>query len=137
MKGTVKLTFDDGSVIEVSLPGHRRLFRVQSDLGDGVDVELRKSLIPPLPRGVVLRALLDMRIDAAGFSVRATNALFNAGIRYIGQLVSLTERALLKMKNVSRPVFNEIVKKLAGLRLSLEMSKADTDGWSADGWDAN
>lgn len=60
-------------------------------------------------------------IDELELSVRAANCLENAGIRYIGELVTKSEAELLKTKNFGRKSLNEIKDILAEMGLHLGM----------------
>jgi DNA-directed RNA polymerase alpha subunit len=130
LQGTVTLVFDDGSEIALKVPRQRRLVRVHSDLGDGVELEVRRAPPLPLPRGLVLHALLDLRLEDCELSVRATNAMFNMKLNYVGELVQKQESILLKSRHVTRKVLDEVKEMLHGLRLSIGMLESDLDGWS-------
>jgi DNA-directed RNA polymerase subunit alpha len=60
-------------------------------------------------------------VDSLELSVRAANCLENAGIKYIGELVTKTEMEMLKTKNFGRKSLNEIKDILAEMGLSLGM----------------
>lgn len=64
---------------------------------------------------------LYRRVDELDLSVRASNCLKNAGIRYIGEFVQKTETDMLKTKNFGRKSLNEIKDVLAEMGLSLGM----------------
>jgi DNA-directed RNA polymerase subunit alpha len=67
---------------------------------------------------------LDRSVDELELSVRSANCLQNAGIRYIGELVTRTEMDMLKTKNFGRKSLNEIKDILSTMDLHLGM-KAD------------
>ncbi len=60
-------------------------------------------------------------VDELELSVRSSNCLKNADIRYIGELVQKTEGEMLKTKNFGRKSLNEIKEILAEMGLSLGM----------------
>ncbi|HDM76278.1 MAG TPA: DNA-directed RNA polymerase subunit alpha [Deltaproteobacteria bacterium] len=60
-------------------------------------------------------------VDELELSVRSSNCLKNADIRYIGELVQKTEAEMLKTKNFGRKSLNEIKEILAEMGLSLGM----------------
>jgi DNA-directed RNA polymerase subunit alpha len=60
-------------------------------------------------------------VDSLELSVRAANCLENAGIKYIGELVTKSEAEMLKTKNFGRKSLNEIKDILAEMGLSLGM----------------
>jgi len=60
-------------------------------------------------------------VDELDLSSRAHNCLQAAGIRYVGELVQMTEQDLMKMKNFGRKSLKEIKDVLAERGLSLGM----------------
>ncbi len=60
-------------------------------------------------------------VDALELSVRAANCLENAGIKFIGELVTKTEADMLKTKNFGRKSLNEIKDILLEMGLNLGM----------------
>ncbi|MCX7959338.1 MAG: DNA-directed RNA polymerase subunit alpha, partial [Deltaproteobacteria bacterium] len=60
-------------------------------------------------------------VDELELSVRASNCLQAANIKYIGDLVQKTEAEMLKTKNFGRKSLREIKDILAGMGLSLGM----------------
>lgn len=73
-----------------------------------------------------LHEKLDRSVDELELSVRSANCLQNAGIRYLGELVSRTEMDMLKTKNFGRKSLNEIKDILSTMDLHLGMK---IDGW--------
>lgn len=69
---------------------------------------------------------LDRHVDEFEFSVRTTNCLQHAKIRYIGQLVQRTEAQMLKIPLFGRKSLKEVKETLAEMGLSLGMK---IDGW--------
>lgn len=130
-QSTVKLWFDDGSCVEVRVSAHRKLVRVDSGVGDKLEVLVTGPAPPPLPKGAMLRALLDKPIEDLGLSVRTSNCLgrYGLGLMYVGELTVLTDRDLLRVKNFGRKSLTEIDKKLAEIRLGIGMEREDLEGW--------
>lgn len=64
-------------------------------------------------------APLDRPLEELEFSVRLANALQDAGLVYVGELVQWTERDLFKLPHMGRKVMKELVEMLGGLGLSL------------------
>ncbi|MBX9703750.1 MAG: DNA-directed RNA polymerase subunit alpha [Silvanigrellaceae bacterium] len=60
-------------------------------------------------------------VDELELSVRAANCLENAGVRYVGELVTRSEGEMLKTKNFGRKTLNEIKDLLAEMGLHLGM----------------
>ena len=65
-------------------------------------------------------------VDELELSVRSTNCLANANIKYIGDLVQKTESEMLKTKNFGRNSLKEIKEILAEMGLHLGMK---LDNW--------
>lgn len=64
---------------------------------------------------------LFRRIDELELSVRSSNCLENANIKYIGELVQKTEAEMLRTKNFGRKSLNEIKEILGEMNLNLGM----------------
>ena len=69
---------------------------------------------------------LNRSVDELDLSVRAQNCLQNAKVRWIGELVKMTDAELLKTKNFGRKSLKEIKELLFELDLSLGMK---VDWW--------
>ena len=74
-----------------------------------------------------LRDLLAKPWEELDVSVRTANALKNAQIRTVGDLVQRTERQMLSTKNFGRKSLNELKDVLASLGLSLGMRIGPAD----------
>lgn len=70
---------------------------------------------------IKIRNLLNLTIDEMELSVRSHNCLQAAGIKYIYELVSKEESAMLKYKNFGRKSLTELVEKLDGMGISFGM----------------
>jgi DNA-directed RNA polymerase subunit alpha len=66
-------------------------------------------------------------VDELELSVRSSNCLKNANIRYIGELVQKTEAEMLKTKNFGRKSLNEIKEILQEMGLNLGMKIEDIE----------
>jgi len=74
--------------------------------------------------------VLNQSVDVLEPSVRAENCLTNAGCKYVGDLIQLTEAQALKVKNLGRHTLRELREALAQLGLHLDM---DVTGWVRPG----
>lgn len=70
---------------------------------------------------IKIRNLLNLTIDEMELSVRSHNCLQAAGIKYIYELVSKEESAMLKYKNFGRKSLTELVEKLDEMGISFGM----------------
>lgn len=70
--------------------------------------------------------LLDRSVEELELSVRSSNCLQNANIRYIGELIQRSEADMLKTKNFGRKSLKEIKEILGEMNLQL--------GTKLDGW---
>ena len=70
---------------------------------------------------IKVRNLLNLTIDEMELSVRSHNCLQAAGIKYIYELVSKEESAMLKYKNFGRKSLTELVEKLDEMGISFGM----------------
>ena len=120
-----KLTLEvwtDGSVSpEDAIKGAAYILRDQLNVflsGEEVVEEVEKPVEEEKPR---LNENLFRRIDELELSVRSSNCLENADIKYIGELVQRTEAEMLRTKNFGRKSLNEIKEILSEMTLSLGM----------------
>ncbi len=65
---------------------------------------------------------LSLKLSDLDLSVRASNCLESAKVQTLGQLVSLTESDLLKVRSFGKTSLREIKRKLADLGMSLGMN---------------
>ena len=63
--------------------------------------------------------ILEMTIEELDLSVRSYNCLKRAGINTVQNLTEKTEEEMLKVRNLGRKSFDEVVQKLDSLGLSL------------------
>ena len=54
-------------------------------------------------------------IETLNLSSRAKNCLMRAEIEYVEQLIKLTEKDLLRLRNMGKHTVNEIKQKISGL----------------------
>nr|WP_315813946.1 MULTISPECIES: DNA-directed RNA polymerase subunit alpha C-terminal domain-containing protein [unclassified Bradyrhizobium] len=81
---------------------------------------------PPPPVGLPPTIHLLKDLDLLELSVLAYNCLKNAGVRYVGDLISRSETDLLRIPGFRRKVLTEIVELLASMGLSIGEGPA---GW--------
>ncbi|MBI4126418.1 MAG: DNA-directed RNA polymerase subunit alpha [Deltaproteobacteria bacterium] len=75
---------------------------------------------------------LYRRVDELELSVRSSNCLQNANIRYIGELCQRSEAEMLKTKNFGRKSLNEIKEILTDMGLALGMKIPEFNPSEAD-----
>ncbi len=83
-------------------------------------VKKREEEVEPVK--VKLNENLFKTVDSLELSVRASNCLENASIKFIGELVTRSENDMLKTKNFGRKSLNEIKDILNEMGLSLGMT---------------
>jgi DNA-directed RNA polymerase alpha subunit len=71
-------------------------------------------------------------VDELYFTVRIWNCLHNAGIENIGQLISLTEKDVLKIKNFGRKSLEELKGELGEYNLFLSKERCPVCGKEID-----
>lgn len=121
-----KLTLEvwtDGSISpEDAMRGAAYILRDQLNVfvgGEEVIEEPEKPVEDDAPK---LNENLFRRIDELELSVRSSNCLENADIKYIGELVLRTEAEMLRTKNFGRKSLNEIKEILSEMGLALGMT---------------
>lgn len=75
---------------------------------------------------------LAQKIGEIELSVRSTNCLNGAGIRYIGELATMREGDMLRFRNFGKKSLCEIRDKLLELGLSFDMKSLDAYGFTRD-----
>ncbi len=78
--------------------------------------------LPPAVQAALVRRLSELRLNA-----RLQYGLRQAGCRYLGDVVLMTEGEVLQVQNVGRKSLKDLVTALAPLGLSLEMPLQDWD----------
>jgi len=86
--------------------------------------QIVESATPEVPQDVdtELQRKLDMSVHELELSVRANNCLEAAEIELVGQLVSMAEADLLKIRSFGKTSLREVKRKLQDLDLSLGMN---------------
>lgn len=69
--------------------------------------------------GEITESILDAQIDILSLSVRSLNCLKRAGVRSVGDMVSMTRSDVMKMKNFGQKSLDEVVERLAAYGLNL------------------
>ena len=67
--------------------------------------------------------VLEMTIEELDLSVRSFNCLKRAGINTVADLVNTTEEDMMKVRNLGRKSYEEVVKKMADMGLSLSKER--------------
>ncbi len=118
-----KLTLEvwtDGSMSpEEAMKGAAFILRDQLNVFVGEDQpveEIKEVVVEEKPK---LNENLFRRIDELELSVRSSNCLENADIKYIGELVMRSEAEMLRTKNFGRKSLNEIKEILVEMGLHL------------------
>ncbi len=114
----------DGSLTaEDAVKGAATILRDQLTVfGGDEEVIHHQEVVPEVKdEGPKLNENLFRRIDELELSVRSSNCLENANIKYIGELVSRSENEMLRTKNFGRKSLNEIKEILTEMGLSLGM----------------
>jgi hypothetical protein len=100
-----------------------RVMRIVVDLNDAAPRSERREALQPAGT-----ANMNMRVDDLDLSVRAANAMGRADIRFVGELVRMTELKMLSIRNFGRTSLREVREALAERGLSFGMR---ADGWRA------
>jgi DNA-directed RNA polymerase subunit alpha len=121
-----KLTIEvwtDGSISpEDALRGAALILRDQLNIfvgSDGVVEEVREKVVVASDEKPKVNENLFRRIDEIELSVRSSNCLENADIKYIGELVQRSESEMLRTKNFGRKSLTEIKEILGDMNLGL------------------
>jgi DNA-directed RNA polymerase subunit alpha len=119
-----KLTLEvwtDGSISpEQAVQGAAYILRDQLTVFTGVEeIVPEVEVVRTEVEGPKLNENLFRRIDELELSVRSSNCLENADIKYIGELVQRSEAEMLRTKNFGRKSLNEIKEILTEMGLSL------------------
>ncbi len=118
-----KLTLEvwtDGSLsAEDAVRGSAYILRDQLSVFTGIEEVPEETEKKVEEEGPKLNENLFRRIDELELSVRSSNCLENADIKYIGELVQRTEAEMLRTKNFGRKSLNEIKEILTEMGLNL------------------
>lgn len=116
--------FTDGSISpEDAVRSAAYILRDQLSVFTGVDEIMEEPVEKPVAdhQAPKFNENLFRRIDELELSVRSSNCLENADIKYIGELVMKSENEMLRTKNFGRKSLNEIKELLGEMGLSLNM----------------
>ncbi len=112
----------DGSITpEDAIKGAAYILRDQLTVFTGVEEIVEEVEKKPEEEKPRLNENLFRRIDELELSVRSSNCLENADIKYIGELVRRSEQEMLRTKNFGRKSLNEIKEILSEMGLNLGM----------------
>ena len=114
----------DGSISpEEAVRGAAYILRDQLSVFTGVEEIVEEVTHKEEEAAPKLNENLFRRIDELELSVRSSNCLENADIKYIGELVQRSEAEMLRTKNFGRKSLNEIKEILSemGLNLGLKL----------------
>ncbi len=87
-----------------------------------VEEEVKTEEAPEESVDEELAAKLDMPIESLELTVRSSNCLESNNIQTVGELVSMSEADLLKIRSFGKTSLREVRRKLADLGLSLGMT---------------
>lgn len=112
-----KIVFDietDGQITPVdAFTNALEVMHSQLSVFAGVmDVELGQAPVKRSSQDDALKPFL-VPVDAIGLSARSFNSLDRAGIKYIGELVLMSESEIKEIKNLGKKSFDEITECLA------------------------
>lgn len=106
-------------------PLHSTLEKEIKEKTREIEAALRIAEMTTLSKKYPLLPMLLRPTEEIKFSIRASNCLRNADIKYIGELVQKTEKELLKTRYFGRKSLREIEEVLADMGLSLGMNLDD------------
>ena len=98
------------------LSEHLSLFINLSDVAGTTDVMVE-------PPSTETKKVLEMNIDELELSVRSYNCLKRAGINTVAELINKTPDDMMKVRNLGRKSFEEVLEKLK--ELGLELANGD------------
>jgi hypothetical protein len=112
----------------------------RGDPGDPIGIAIAKAGLPrPQPAddlhqpvGAELHARLWQPLARLGLNGWGRNALASAGICYVGELVQVDRRTLLRLKNFGKTSLHEIEEKLAQQGLCFGVA---LEGWPGPRWE--
>jgi DNA-directed RNA polymerase subunit alpha len=116
---TLEIWTDGSMGAEDAVRGAAYILRDQLSVFTGVEEPVEEVEKKPEETGPKLNENLFRRIDELELSVRSSNCLENADIKYIGELVQRSEAEMLRTKNFGRKSLNEIKEILTEMGLAL------------------
>ena len=105
--------------MEAQFPDAGALGEALEALDDAIDIidimeDEEQQTVNPLEK------LLNLTIEELDLSVRAFNCLKRAGINTVEDLVQLTEEDFMKLRNLGRKSFEEVLEKIQSLGLNIK-----------------
>ena len=119
------------ALVEASkiLRKHLNPFVEYSELGDEIDAtKKRQNLEADVLVDEELEKKASIPISELGLSARAMNCLSSQNINTVGDLVAMSEKALLDVRNFGQTSLKEVQDKLAQLNLTLGMGTSKQQG---------
>ncbi|HPX60491.1 MAG TPA: DNA-directed RNA polymerase subunit alpha [Deltaproteobacteria bacterium] len=121
-KLTLEIWTDGSAKPEDALAYAAKIMKEQLTIFINFDEELEpQEFEESLEEGDKINENLYRTVEELELSVRSSNCLKNAGIKYIGELVSKTEAEMLKTQNFGRKSLNEIKDILSDMGLTFGM----------------
>ena len=120
-KLTLEVWTDGSMTAEDAVRGSAYILKDQLSIFSGLEELPEEVEQPKVEEGPKLNENLFRRIDELELSVRSSNCLENADIKYIGELVQRSEAEMLRTKNFGRKSLNEIKEILTEMGLHLGM----------------
>ncbi len=121
-KLTLEIWTDGSAKPEDALAYAAKIMKEQLTIFINFDEELEpQEFEESLEEGDKINENLYRTVEELELSVRSANCLKNAGIKYIGELVSKTEAEMLKTQNFGRKSLNEIKDILSDMGLTFGM----------------
>ncbi|MCC6954707.1 MAG: DNA-directed RNA polymerase subunit alpha, partial [Deltaproteobacteria bacterium] len=131
---TIEVWTDGSMTPDDAVRSAAYILRDQLNVFAGVEEVIHEEKVVPVSdEKPKLNDNLFRRIDELELSVRSSNCLENANIKYIGELVQRSEAEMLRTKNFGRKSLNEIKEILSemglglGLRLDSFPTREDLD----------
>jgi len=121
-KLTLEIWTDGSAKPEDALAYAAKIMKEQLTIFINFDEELEpQEFEESLEEGDKINENLYRTVEELELSVRSANCLKNAGIKYIGELVSKTEAEMLKTQNFGRKSLNELKDILSDMGLTFGM----------------
>ncbi len=105
------------------LQDHLRILEESLPQFEGLEIE-KKEIVEGEEEEEMEKHILALKIEELGLSQRTINSLKREGIETIGDLVSRTEKQLLKIKNFGQKSLEDVKKKLKE-RFGLELGREE------------
>lgn len=96
------------------------IFRANGIYGEDMEIEFGPVTSKKKEILGIESEILSRRTDRLGLSMRSANCLRRAGIMTVGELISKTERDVMRIRNLGKKSFIEVKERLRQLGLSLK-----------------